>query len=141
MPDAVANNLQAHYLPPLVLAFVGDAAFELFVRTRVARGTDGKIEQLHQITVRHVQATAQAAAARSLLPLLGPVEQDVFRRAKNTKPLRVPKSATLADYRYSTGIEAVVGYLHLSGQKDRLDWLLTELWQAGERESVTLGEE
>lgn len=130
----------ARYLPPLVLAFVGDAVYELDVRTRSIAQAVGKIEALHRTTVRHVQATAQAAAVRGLLPCLSDAEADVFRRAKNTRPLRVPKSASLADYRFSTGIEAVIGYLHLSGQTERLAWLLDELWLAVER-TTTVGEE
>ncbi len=121
-------------LPPLVLAFVGDAVWELDVRTRAVRSVPGKIVDLHRLTVDHVQATAQATAARGLLHLLNAEEGEVFRRAKNTRPLRVPKSATLADYRFSTGLEAVLGYLYLSQQGERLEYILEQLWQLQEAE-------
>lgn len=132
----IGDHRETRYLPPLTLAFIGDAVLELDVRSRAVHQTYGKINDLHRATVSHVRATAQAAAARRVVPKFNEIEADVFRRAKNTRPLRVPKSATLADYRYSTGIEAVIGYLQLSGQVDRLSWLLSELWQAGESSSL-----
>lgn len=129
-------------LSPLVLAFVGDAALELDVRTRAVNSYPGKIVDLHRLTVNHVQATAQATAARELLPKLNEEEQDIFRRAKNTRPIRVPKSATLADYRYSTAIEAVIGYLQLTAQTERLQFVLERLWQSGQPNQHSLeGEE
>lgn len=136
-----ADPQAVRYLPSLELAFLGDAVLELDVRFRALQSSHGNIDQLHRLTVRHVQATAQAIAARALLPLLDETETDVFRRAKNTKPLRVPKSATLADYRFSTGIEAVIGFLYLVGRSERLQWLLAELWQAGSPESIVVEEE
>lgn len=143
MSDLTGANRQAiRGLSPLVLAFVGDAVLELDVRSRAVKSLPGKIVDLHRLTVGHVQATAQAAAARLLLPRLTEDEQDVFRRAKNTRPIRVPKSASLADYRYSTGIEAVIGYLHLTEQVERLDFVLEQLWQSGESNQHSLeGEE
>lgn len=143
MSEANEQNRQAiRSLSPLVLAFVGDATLELDVRTRAVRTYPGKIVDLHRLTVNHVQATAQAAAARELLPLLTEEEQDIFRRAKNTRPIRVPKSATLADYRYSTAIEAVIGYLHLTDQAARLEFVLEQLWQSGQSNQHSLeGEE
>lgn len=141
MTESGRSTQEMRYLSPLALAFVGDAVLEADVRERAVREKHGKMDDLHRKTVRHVRATAQADATRGLLPLFNEVEADVFRRAKNTRPLRVPKSATLADYRYSTGIEAVIGYLHLSGQPERLRWLLVELWRAVEKESVALEEE
>jgi ribonuclease-3 family protein len=134
------DNQSLHFLSPVSLAFIGDAAFELYVRTKVVNSTLVKIDDLHRATVKHVQATAQATAARVVLPLLDETEAGVFRRAKNVKPLRVPKSARLADYRYSTGIEAVMGYLYLSGNRERLHWLCQELWQAIAQEDRGLEE-
>lgn len=129
MPEPSMDKHAVGIMPPLVLAFVGDAVWELDVRCRAVHSHQGKIVDLHRLTVDHVQATAQASAARGLLHLLNEEEQEVFRRAKNTKPLRIPKSATLADYRFSTGLEAVLGYLHLSQQSQRLEFMLEQLWQ------------
>lgn len=124
----------ARQLNPLLLAYIGDAAFELYIRTWLVASGCERIDQLHKRTVAHVQATAQARAARQLMDELQPDEADVFRRGKNAKPIRLPKSATLADYRFSTGLEAVIGFLKLTGQDDRMNWLMSRIVAAGQPE-------
>lgn len=108
-------------LPPLSLAYVGDAVFELFVRQRVLMLSGGvKAGTLHKAAMSYVRATVQARALADLHPALTEQEQDVVRRGRNAKGHAAPKSADRAEYAASTAFEALVGYLFLSGREERL---------------------
>lgn len=109
-------------LPPLVLAYVGDAFFNLYVRTNLLRFEQGKVRILHSFGARMVSATLQAYALRELERELSEPELAIVRRGRNAKS-SVPKSASVADYRYSTGFEALLGYLYLNGDRERLEEL------------------
>ena len=117
---------QAKMLNPLSLAFVGDAVYTLFAREKVIQHSDAKNNVLHGRATVLVKAAGQADKADEILPLLTSDEADIFRRAKNCKAHTVAKHATLADYKKATAFEALVGYLYLTGQKDRLQFLLSE---------------
>ncbi len=109
-------------LSPRHLAYLGDAVYELHVRKRLL--TEAlPVEQLHRAKVSKVKASAQAAALRDLLPSLTPEEADVVRRARNLKTA-VPRSASVAEYRYSTAFEALIGHLYLSQDHVRLEAIL-----------------
>jgi ribonuclease-3 family protein len=112
---------------PSVLAYVGDAVFELYIRLHVAARKVTKSGTLHKQAIMHVRAEAQANAARILLPELSEDESTIFRRAKNSNPISMAKNASPADYKYATGLEAVIGYLYLTDQKERLDYLLLRI--------------
>ncbi|MGI6149110.1 MAG: Mini-ribonuclease 3 [Firmicutes bacterium] len=112
-------------LSPLVLAYVGDAVFELYVRTHLA-GQKGRLNELHKAAVHYVQAKSQAEIIHQWEPLLTEEEKGVVKRGRNTRSTP-PRSAAVADYRYSTGFEALLGYLYLSGQKERLLELLSHV--------------
>lgn len=105
-----------------VLAFVGDAVFELMVRSRLAAFGNRKIKELHLDTVARVKAASQARMVRELYQELNEIERDIFRRGRNAK-LTPPRHTDRADYRMSTGFEAVLGYLYLKGDIDRLTYL------------------
>ena len=107
-----------------VLAYVGDAVFELYVRLHVASSSAAKSGVLHKRAVNYVKAKSQAGAIRVLLPELTTEEALIFRRGKNANPLSMAKNASPSDYKYATGLEAVIGYLYLSNQKDRLNFLI-----------------
>ena len=111
-------------ISPSVLAYVGDAVFELFIRLHLISGKIGKSGELHKHAILHVRAKAQADASRVLLPELSDEELSVFRRGKNSNPTSVAKSASPADYKYATGLEALIGYLYLTDQQTRLDEIL-----------------
>ncbi|MGB9840616.1 Mini-ribonuclease 3 [Thermovenabulum sp.] len=107
----------------LALAFVGDAVFNLFIRTMVIR-TKKKVRDLHVEAIKYVKASAQAEILKKIEAFLTPEEKEVVRKARNAKVNTVPKNATLADYHMSTGFEALLGYLYLSGQNERLNKIL-----------------
>lgn len=111
-------------VPISVLAYIGDAVYELTVRLHLCRLSSAKSGALHRRSVQLVRATAQAAAARQLLPLLTEEETAIFRRGRNSQPGSMPKNAEPADYLAATGFEALVGYLYLKGDTSRLDSLL-----------------
>ena len=117
---------KAKELNPIVLAFVGDAVYSLFVRERLAFNSDKKTGELNKLAVSEVKATAQAAFYNRIKSLLTEEEDNIFHRARNAKKTTRAKSATVAGYNLSTGFEAVLGYLYVTGDTDRLNFLLNE---------------
>ena len=111
-------------VPVSVLAYIGDAVYELTVRLRLCKKSGAKSGALHKQTVQLVKASAQADAASRILPLLTDDETSIYRRGRNSQPGSMPKHADPAEYLAATGFEAVIGYLYLKGDKDRLDCLL-----------------
>ncbi|MNK52853.1 Mini-ribonuclease 3 [compost metagenome] len=117
-PDSEGLSL----LSPRHLAYLGDAVYELHVRKRLLTEAI-PVEQLHRAKVSKVKASAQAAALRELMPSLTAAEADVVRRARNLKTA-VPRSASVAEYRYSTAFEALIGHLYLNQEFSRLEAIL-----------------
>lgn len=110
---------------PLVLAYIGDGVYELFVRNRViSEHPDMPAHKLHVLTTRFVKAHAQSNSMLAVEPLLSEEELSVFKRGRNAKSATVPKNADLADYRRATGFEALVGYLYLKHETNRLNELM-----------------
>ena len=107
-------------LNPLVLAYAGDSGYDTFVRTLLVSGGHGQVAKLHKMSVEFVKAKAQADILGKINELLTPEEQDIVRRGRNSKSTTMPKNADVFDYRYATGFEALIGFLYLTGQIDRL---------------------
>lgn len=108
------------------LAYLGDAAYSLFVRRMlVAKGLT-KAKDLNRETLKYVTAEAQAAMYRKIEHLLLDDEREVFKRAANSTHLNRPKHASVTDYRYATGFEAVIGMLAWIKDDERLEELLNE---------------
>ena len=102
------------------LAYMGDAIYESFVRESVIRTGQVHADRLHWSGVKYVCATAQAKAIKTLLPSLSAEEDALVRRAKNHKIATKPKNADPLTYKWATAFEALIGYLYLSGQMQRL---------------------
>lgn len=117
------NKLSPDELSALALAFVGDGVFDLFIRTKIV-SSGKKVRDLHKEAVDYVKASAQAEILKALEPELTPRESDIVRNARNAKVNTVPKHADIMDYHYSTAFEALLGYLFLSGQMERLHKIL-----------------
>ncbi len=111
-------------LPPILLAYVGDAVYELYIRQWLVRQGAKPVSQLHRRATRFTSAAGQADILRRLEPLLTEEETAFVRRGRNTKS-KVPKNADMAEYRMATGLEALVGWLYLSGAQKRLDELFS----------------
>lgn len=105
---------------PLVLAYIGDCVYELLVRTLLVGKANCQVSKLHKKAIDYVKAETQAAMIAALMDELTEEEQDVFRRGKNAKPHTIPKNASLSDYRRATGMEAVIGYLYLKDETERV---------------------
>lgn len=111
---------------PLALAYVGDTVHDLFIRTYLINNTDCSVHMLHTKAIKFVRCREQAEMAMRLLPELTEKESAVFRRGRNAKSGTVPKNADVSDYHNATGFEAVLGYLYLNGENDRLIELLNK---------------
>ena len=114
----------------LGLAHMGDCVFELLVRTRLCVSGLVRPEQLHQATVKHVAAPAQAVFADAILPALTEEELAIYRRGRNAHVHAVPKNATHGQYSKATGLEALLGSLYLSGRLERIEELFELGWEA-----------
>lgn len=123
-------------MSPLVLAFLGDAAFELMVRARLVEGGNAPIGRLHRQTVEHVCASAQARGAALILPLLTQEEEGIYKRGRNTHN-NTPKNADPAQYRSATGLEALFGYLYILGNPERAQFLFDQIWKGLEEEAAS----
>lgn len=117
---------------PLSLAFVGDGVYELLVRARLVEYTRLVPNQLHRHTVRFVSAKGQCRGLEAILPLLSEEELAVVRRGKNASKATVAKHATPQEYRASTALEALFGWLYLQGQQERIYQLFSAVWDAVE---------
>ena len=107
----------------LGLAHIGDAVFELMVRTWLCLQGISTAKNLHGNTIEYVSAKAQAKAAERIIPLLTENERDVFKRGRNAYANSVPKSSTHEEYHLATGIETLFGHLYLTGATERLSEL------------------
>lgn len=118
----------------LALAHLGDAVYELMVRSYLCLHGVPTSKKLHQATISYVSAPAQAKAMGRILPLLTEEEADVFRRGRNAHFAAVPQHATREEYRTATGLEALFGWLYLQGRRDRLCVLFNQMMETGAEE-------
>lgn len=105
---------------PLTLAYIGDAVYDLIFRTKVVGEGNASANKLHNKTIRYVKAPAQARLVRAVMEELTPEELAVYKRGRNAKPYTMAKNATIAEYKMATGLEALTGYLYLTGQEERI---------------------
>ena len=120
---------------PLTLAYIGDAIFELVVRTVLVERKNTQAEKLHKAATQIVKAETQARMIEALKESLTPEEMSAYKRGRNAKAVTRAKNATMADYRKATGFEALMGYLYLTGDMERM----IELIHLGvEKAEVTL---
>jgi len=106
---------------PLVLAYIGDAVYEKFTREQLVKlHPDMPAHKLHIENVKYVKAHSQSKSVSALEPILSEEEISIFKRGRNAKSATTPKNADLIDYRRATGFEALLGYLHLKGEEQRL---------------------
>lgn len=118
------SSLDAKNLNIINLAFVGDAVYSLFVRQKLLTLREEKPNEMNKATSLVVCAEAQSKRAEELLNIMTEEEADIFRRARNAKKNTRPKHAKSYEYNNSTGLEAVLGYLYLTGNEERLLKLL-----------------
>ncbi len=105
---------------PLTLAYIGDAVYELVVRTVVTARHDVSVNRLNKRCADLVKAVTQSKMAETLKPYFTEKEAEIYRRGRNAHSPTTPKNAPVTDYRRATGFEAVMGYLYLNGETDRM---------------------
>lgn len=120
----ILDEKEARNLNPQVLAFVGDGVYSLYIRHKVLLDENLQGRDLHSRVVNFVKASGQSNFIGKLLPMLSEEEVAVFKRARNHRTLSQSKNANIVDYKRATGLEALIGYLYLSGKNDRLNEIL-----------------
>lgn len=123
--DSVLNefNMNENYinqLSPLVLAYIGDTVYEVFVRTLLVSKGNAPVHKLHKRSIDFVKAKAQSDIIHKVMDNLTSEEQDIVRRGRNAKSGTIPKNADVTEYKYATGFEALIGYLYLKREYNRL---------------------
>lgn len=107
----------------LSLAYMGDAVFEILVRTKVLEQGDAPVKTLHKRSEGFVKAESQSKMYRELEKVITEKELQVMKRGRNAKSFSKAKNATISDYKHATGVEALFGYLFLTGETERLKYL------------------
>ena len=146
LPDEAGNirtryeDVDAASVHPLVLAYVGDAYFHLYVRMRLLSYEQAQVQALHAFSAQIVSALWQARAYRGISHMLTEEEQTIYRRARNTKS-HAPRSASVADYHTSTGFEALLGSLYIRGKRARLEEIAEAAFQIIAKEMMSIQQE
>ena len=122
--DKKMTDAQARMLNPLVLAYIGDSIYDLYVRTSLIMHEKGNVGNLHRISAKIVNAKAQAETYRNISGLLSEDENYIFHRGRNAHAATTPKNMSVSDYRYATGLEALIGYLFLTGRRQRIEEIM-----------------
>ena len=111
-------------MSPLTWAYIGDGVYELFVRTHLVNKTKMKPHMLHLESIKYVKAEAQVKILKRIQDNLTNEEKNIVRRGRNAENHHLPKNATVEEYSYSTAFEALIGYLYLTKQDERLKEIL-----------------
>ena len=121
------EKIDVNQMSPLVWAYIGDSVYEQYIREYLVTNTKYKPHKLHMEATKYVKAGAQAEILKKLETELTDEELDIVRRTRNTQNHHLPKNASVTEYMYSTAFEGLIGYLYLTGQKERLQELLDKI--------------
>lgn len=111
---------EVELMSPLTWAYIGDAVFELYIRNKLINETNLKPHKLHIEAIKYVKAKSQAETLNQIYETLTDEEKDIVRRGRNTQNHHLPKNANVQEYMYATAFEALIGYLFLTKQNERL---------------------
>ena len=114
------DEKNVNMLSPLVWAYVGDCVYEVFIRMNLVNNSNAKPHVLHKESIKYVKAKAQAEILEKIKPILTEKELEIVRRGRNVQNHHVAKNAEVADYAQSTAFEALIGYLYMTKQDERL---------------------
>lgn len=120
---------QIETVSPLTFAYVGDAVYELLIRTCISLGAEASVKIHSRSGAQLAKAATQAAMARELLPLLEPEEEAVYKRGRNAHTAHSAKNASTADYRAATGFETLLGWLYMTDRRERIYELVRLGWE------------
>ncbi len=105
---------------PLTLAYIGDGIYEIVVRTIIVDEANRQVNKIHKASSQLVKAQSQAKMIHLIMDMLTEEEKSIYKRGRNAKAVTRAKNASMSDYRVATGFEALMGWLYLSGQSDRM---------------------
>ena len=112
-------------MSPLVLAYLGDTVYESYIREHLIRqNMNRKVNNLHKLAIQYSKAKAQATIIHEIENELTEEEMKIFKRGRNQKSHTAPKNADIIDYKSATGFEALIGYLYLGEEKERLEYII-----------------
>ena len=125
----IKDEGQINMMSPLTWAYVGDSVYELYIRAYLANTTNLNPHRMHVESIKYVKAASQAEAVKSLIEInfLTDDEKEIVRRGRNTQNHHLPKNASLEDYSYSTGFEALIGYLFLNKNEKRIKEIIKKV--------------
>ena len=126
MIERLRSEVEVNTMSPLTWAYVGDAVYELYVRVNLVNSTNMKPHKLHIESIKYVRAGSQAEILKKIEDKLTEKEKEIVKRGRNAENHHLPKNATVQEYMYSTGFEALIGYLYLTKQDERLKEILKE---------------
>ena len=126
------SDVNPNELAPLILAHIGDAIYEVVIRTITLSKGNRAIEKVHKDATKYVNAKAQAEIIEKIQPLLTEEELNIYTRGRTAKSNTKAKNASITDYRKATGFEALMGYLYLLNKTDRMLNLIKEGINNGE---------
>lgn len=116
---------------PLVLAYIGDSLYDVYVRSRIISEHGGlSAHKMHVMAIKYVQAHGQSEAVKYIEGELSEEELSAYKRGRNTKSYTVPKNADVGEYRRATGFEALIGWLYVGGKTDRMNELMERSFDA-----------
>lgn len=121
----IDKEVNPKQLSPLNLAFIGDCVYEILVRENLVKNANRPVNDLHHESVKFVSAKAQTKAFEKIEDILTEDEMSIFKRGRNAKVGHNPKSASTGEYHTATGVEALFGYLYLSGKEERIKKLFS----------------
>ena len=118
--NIVKDEKEVNMMSPLTWAYIGDCVYELYIRTQLVNTTNLKPHKLHIESIKYVKAQSQASFLQRIYDDLTDEEKEIVRRGRNTQTHHIAKNASMQDYMYATAFEALIGYLYLTKQDDRL---------------------
>ena len=121
------DRAELNTISPLVLAYLGDTVYESYVREYLIRkNINKKVNDLHKSAIKYVNANAQATVIPAIEEELTEDEERIYKRGRNQKSHTSPKNADIIDYKHATGFEALIGYLYLSEDNERLKYIISK---------------
>ena len=120
--DLKENDIKSY--SPLILAYIGDAVYEIIIRTIVVSEGNTQVNKMHKKSSSLVKAETQANMIKAIMDDLSEEELSFYKRGRNAKSYTSAKNASISDYRMATGFEALIGYLYLTGKTNRMSELI-----------------
>ena len=118
------KNVDLQMISMQTLAFIGDAVYNVYIRTYLAANSNSKAGILHRESIKYVSAKGQSYTIDKIMQILTDDEVDVYKRGRNTNIQTVSKNVDVVEYKKATGFEALIGYLYVKNEKSRLEFLI-----------------